>query len=389
MPISDHILDSDCDIEFPLILDFSRVEIGHLIVSLGEPKFRAKQLWRGLYHQIVTSFDEITSLSLSLRKTLNDRFLISAVEPSLTLTSKDKSTTKVLFRLSDGELIETVLMRYPQDGHRKGRKTVCVSTQVGCALGCTFCATGQQGFSRQLTVGEIVSQVLYMEKMARVEDEKEIRVGIRTKGERQGVTNVVFMGMGEPLANYDATLAAVRVLNDEQGIHLGARNITISTVGLIPQILKLAKEELQINLAVSLHASDNPTRDQTVPVNKRYPVNQLIDACRTYIELTNRRIFFEYVLLDGQNDSLKNADNLGTLLEGLMCHVNLIPVNPTSESSFNRPDCERGKEFQNKLSEYSIPSTLRMEKGIDINAGCGQLRTTFMNEIKLNVEKVN
>lgn len=381
MPISEHILDSDHQIESSLILDFSKEDIRQLMVSLGEPDFRANQLWRGLYHQIVTSFDEITSLSNALRKTLKERFLISSLEPSLTLTSKDKSTTKVLFKLSDSELIETVLMRYPPDGHRKGRKTVCVSTQAGCALGCTFCATGQQGFSRQLTVGEIVAQVLHMEKIARIEDEKEIRVGIRTKGEKQGITNVVFMGMGEPLANYDATLAAVRVLNDEQGVHLGARNITISTVGLIPQILKLAGEELQINLAVSLHAADNETRDQTVPVNKRYPLGQLIQACGTYIERTNRRIFFEYVLLDGQNDSLKDADNLGKLLEGLMCHVNLIPVNPTSGSSFNRPDRERGKEFQNKLSEYSIPSTLRMEKGIDINAGCGQLRTTFMNEI--------
>ena len=358
----------------PSIFDLTKAELNELMVELGEPAFRAGQVWRGLYHQAITSFDELTTLSLPLRGKLKDQFSITPLETEFSVTSKDKSTTKVLFRLADGELIETVLMRYPPDGHRRGRKTVCVSTQVGCALGCTFCATGQQGFSRQMTAGEIVAQVLYMERIARVEDELEITAGIRTAGERQGVTNVVFMGMGEPLANYDAMMTAIRVLNDEQGVHLGARHMTVSTVGLVPQILRLAGENLQINLAVSLHAPDNRTRSETMPVNKRYPLGQLIAACRKYIEVTNRRIFFEYVLLSGQNDSVEHADKLGILLNGLLCQVNLIPVNPTPGGPFERPDREASREFQKKLSEHGVASTVRTEKGVDINAGCGQLR---------------
>jgi 23S rRNA (adenine2503-C2)-methyltransferase len=199
-------------------------------------------------------------------------------------------------------------------------------------------------------------------------------MGVRTKGERQGVTNLVFMGMGEPLANYENTMAAIRVINDEQGVHIGARHITVSTVGLIPQILRLADEDLQLNLAVSLHAPDDETRSETMPINKRYPVKELVDACRKYVEKTNRRIFIEYVLLEGQNDSVEHAEKLGALLEGLLCHVNLIPVNPTTDGPYRRPDQAARKAFQLKLGEHGVPSTMRMEKGIDINAGCGQLR---------------
>jgi 23S rRNA (adenine2503-C2)-methyltransferase len=290
------------------------------------------------------------------------------------LTSADKTTSKALYRLRDGELIETVMMRYESDGHRRNRKTACISTQAGCALGCTFCATGQQGLRRNLTVGEIVAQVIEMQRIAYAEDEAQMTEGKRTKGELQGVTNVVFMGMGEPLANYRNTVAAIRVLNDGQGLNIGARHITVSTVGLIPQILELADEELQINLAISLHAPDNNTRSQTMPINKRYPVEDLIRACHKYADKTGRRIFFEYVLLKEQNDSVEQAQKLGRLLNGLHCHVNLIPVNPTKEGPFERTDLKAAKEFQGGLKQYGIPSTLRMEKGIDINAGCGQLR---------------
>ena len=219
-----------------------------------------------------------------------------------------------------------------------------------------------------------------MQRTARAEDEAEIAIGKRTRGELQGVTNVVFMGMGEPLANYDNTLAAVHVLNDGQGVNIGARHITLSTVGLVPEILKLADERLQINLAISLHAPDNATRSQTMPINQRYPVEQLIRACHKYVNKTNRRIFFEYVLLKEQNDSIEQAQKLGRLLNGLHCHVNLIPVNPTREGPFERTDQISAKIFQGGLKQYGIPSTIRMEKGIDINAGCGQLRARVIDD---------
>lgn len=365
----------------PSILDLSRNKLISALQEMGEKRFRTDQLWRSLYNEGVESFDQMSTLSKSFRQSLGKKYSITPFTELLSLTSEDGSTSKSLFRLHDGELIETVLMRYESDGHRRNRKTACISTQAGCALGCTFCATGQQGFRRNLSVGEIVAQVIAMQRTARTEDEAEIAVGKRTKGELQGVTNVVFMGMGEPLANYNNTLAAVRVLNDGQGVNIGARHITVSTVGLVPEILKLADEELQINLAISLHAPDNATRSQTMPVNKKYPVEQLIRACHQYADKTNRRIFFEYVLLKDQNDSIEQAQKLGRLLNGLHCHVNLIPVNPTREGPFERTDQTSAKIFQGGLKQYGIPSTIRMEKGIDINAGCGQLRDRVTSEI--------
>ncbi len=362
----------------PNILDLSKEELAKEVAALEEPPFRARQLWTALYRSLTPSFDDMTTLAKSLRTKLDSRFSVGQIEVARHERSADRSTDKLLFRLADGELIETVLMRYEADGHRKARKTVCVSTQAGCALGCTFCATGQQGFRRQLSVGEIVEQVMEMERLARAEDDAEIAAGERSRGERQGVTNVVFMGMGEPLANYDNTLAAVRVLNDDAGLHIGARHITLSTVGLPPQIRLLAGEDLQINLAVSLHAPDDRTRSETMPINERYPIAQLLDACRDFISSTNRRIFFEYVLLNGQNDSPGHAAKLGRLLQGMMCHVNLIPVNPTGSGPYDRPARDNAAEFQRVLSGHGVPSTLRVEKGIDINAGCGQLRARAM-----------
>ena len=358
----------------PSILELSRDELTSTMLEMGEKKFRADQLWRSIYHETAAGFDQMSTLSKSFRATLESKYSISTLTEAMALTSADGSTSKSLYRLHDGELIETVMMRYETDGHRRNRKTACISTQAGCALGCTFCATGQQGLRRNLTVGEIVAQVIEMQRIAYAEDESQVESGKRTKGELQGVTNVVFMGMGEPLANYKNTMAAIRVLNDGQGLNIGARHITVSTVGLIPQILQLADEDLQINLAISLHAPDNTTRSQTMPINKRYPVEDLIRACHNYADKTKRRIFFEYVLLKEQNDSLEQAQKLGRLLNGLHCHVNLIPVNPTKEGPFERTDLEAAKQFQGGLKQYGIPSTLRMEKGIDINAGCGQLR---------------
>ena len=365
---------SENPILLPSILELSREKLASAVVDMGEKTFRSTQLWRSLYRERVRSFDDISTLSKSFRQRLSGTYSISPLSELMFLTSSDSSTSKVLYRLNDGELIESVLMRYETDGHRRNRKTACISTQAGCALGCTFCATGQQGFRRNLTVGEIVAQVIELDRIAYKEDKIQVAEGKRTKGELQGVTNVVFMGMGEPLANYDNVMASIKVLNDPQGLNIGARHITLSTVGLVPQILKLAEEALQINLAISLHAPDNVTRSQTMPVNIRYPVEELIRACHKYADLTNRRIFFEYVLLKEQNDSVDQARKLGRLLNGLHCHVNLIPVNPTNQGPFERTDLQSAKEFQGGLKQYGIPSTIRMEKGIDINAGCGQLR---------------
>mgnify|MGYP005626674997 FL=1 len=365
---------SESSVPLRSILELSRNRLTSTMLKLGEKKFRADQLWRSIYHEAAASFDEMSTLSKTFRASLSEKYTISSVEQAMFVTSKDKSTSKALYKLHDGELIETVLMRYETDGHRRNRKTACISTQAGCALGCTFCATGQQGFRRNLTVGEIVAQVIEMQRIAYAEDEAQMEQGKRTKGELQGVTNVVFMGRGEPLANYKNVMAAIRVLNDGQGLNIGARHITVSTVGLIPQILQLAEEELQINLAISLHAPDNNTRSQTMPINQRYPVEDLIRACHKYANATGRRIFFEYVLLKEQNDSVEQAQKLGRLLNGLHCHVNLIPVNPTKMGPFERTDLNSAKEFQGGLKQYGIPSTVRMEKGIDINAGCGQLR---------------
>ncbi len=358
----------------PSILDFGKEDLEKLVVELGEPAYRARQVWKSLYGSLAPSFADMTTLAKSLRGKLEQAYTVSDIETAVHDRSRDASTDKLLFRLRDGELIETVLMRYAADDHRKSRKTVCVSTQAGCALGCTFCATGQQGFRRQLSSGEIVAQVIEMERLARAEDDAEIAAGRRTRGERQGVTNVVFMGMGEPLANYDNTLAAVRVLNDEQGLHIGARHITISTVGLPRQIERLAGEDLQVNLAVSLHAADDRTRAETMPINRRHPIGELLEACRAYVDRTKRRIFFEYVLLRDQNDSTAQAAKLGRLLQGMLCHVNLIPVNPTGAGPYARPQRETSAAFQETLARHGVPSTVRTEKGIDINAGCGQLR---------------
>ena len=369
------------------ILDFTREELELEVVDvLSQPKFRAKQIWQALHRECIQDFDAITTLPISLRKTLSERYVANPLATVMHLHSSDGSTDKLLFRLDDGELIETVLMRYEDDSHRRARKTVCVSTQAGCALGCTFCATGQQGFRRQLTVGEIVAQVIYMQRIALAEDEDEVRSGERERASIQGVTNVVFMGMGEPLANYENTLAAIRAINDPNGLAVGARHITLSTVGLVPQIIRLASENLQINLAVSLHAPDDETRSETMPINRRYPLDMLISTCRDYVQITGRRIFFEYVLLKDQNDSLSHADRLGELLAGLLCHVNLIPVNPTADGPYDRTESPQIKRFQNLLRRHGVPSTVRMEKGIDIDAGCGQLRDRVLATTELTAD---
>tara|TARA_B100000579_G_scaffold86857_1_gene68030 strand:- start:23115 stop:24203 length:1089 start_codon:yes stop_codon:yes gene_type:complete len=353
------------------IYNLTKKQMIELMEKNNFPKFRVDQLWRYLYKNDLNKFDDMKNISKELIVFLKKYFYIGSVEEVRSIISKDKSTYKSLFSLKDGQNVESVLMNYPSDDHRKPRKTICISSQVGCALGCTFCATGQQGFTRHLSSGEIISQVLYYKQL----DNKGFFDKVLDKPEKsyKGIKNIVFMGMGEPLANYENTINAIRILNDNQGTNFGARNITVSTVGLVPQILKLADEKIQINLAVSIHAPDNETRSQTVPVNKRYPIEMLIDACKEYIKKTNRKIFFEYVLLNEQNDTLDHAKKLGLLLKDMLCHVNLIPVNPTPKSDFYRSKSEEIKLFQNKLNSYGVPSTVRMEKGIEVSAGCGQL----------------
>ncbi|MDP6822892.1 MAG: 23S rRNA (adenine(2503)-C(2))-methyltransferase RlmN [Dehalococcoidia bacterium] len=372
--------DTSPETPLPSILDVSEDDLNYVVSQLGQPAFRARQLWRSLYHDGAQSFDEMTTLAKPFRAALEERYRISPVAPEVELRSADGSTDKVLFKLQDGELIETVLMRYGLDGHRRARRTVCISTQAGCALGCTFCATGQQGFRRQLSPGEIVAQVLHMRRVIRSENAALIAEGSAKKDEVTEITNVVFMGMGEPLANYNNTMGSIAVMNHGQGMNIGARHLTVSTVGLVPEIRKLAREPYQLNLAVSLHAPDDESRSRTMPVNKRYPIARLMHACRDYVETTNRRIFFEYVLLDRENDTPEHARKLADLLQGLMCHVNLIPVNPTEKGPYSRPNDRRSALFREILTRSGIPNTVRQEKGIDINAGCGQLRARSLDD---------
>jgi 23S rRNA (adenine2503-C2)-methyltransferase len=354
------------------LYDLSYEELEAWLTDRGEPSFRAQQVWRWLYQWLRTEFGQMSNLPKALRAELAGLATISVLEPLAEQWSDDGETLKVLFRLRDGHAVESVLMIYPPGGGPGGeRRTVCVSTQVGCAMGCVFCATGQpiaEGppLARNLTAGEIVAQVLHFDRTLREQEGRE-------PSERQ-VTNIVLMGMGEPLANYDATWKALRTLADDKGYNLGARRITLSTVGLVPGIRRMAEEPLQINLAVSLHAPNDELRDRLVPINRRYPLDELMAAVRGYLDRTSRRVTFEYALMDGVNDSRVLAQELAALLGGLLCHVNLIPMNPTSGSFLRGSSPEVVHAFQAELERWGIPVTVRRRRGVDIQAGCGQLR---------------
>jgi 23S rRNA (adenine2503-C2)-methyltransferase len=326
-----------------------------LVLSLGEPSYRADQVYRWLYQSLAASFEEMQNLPRPMRRRLEQMAHLQSLVPVDESRSSSGLTRKVLFTLPDGETIETVLMLYDS------RQTVCVSTQVGCPLGCPFCATGQSGFARNLTAGEIVGQVLYFAR--------------QLKEDGQSVSNVVFMGMGEPLLNYDATRQAVETLIDPRGYNLGARRITISTAGIVPGIQRLGEEGLQVGLAVSLHAPSDDLRETLVPVARRYPLRDLLSACRSYVKLTGRRVTFEYALVNDLNDSPQQARQLAHLLSRLLCHVNLIPLNPTADCPWRPSDKDRVEAFHLELRRLGINSTLRLRRGIDIEAGCGQLRS--------------
>ncbi len=350
-----------------LIYDLDFPTLTNLLQQWDEPAYRAKQVWQGLYQHLYNSPDEFTNLPNSLRSKLSTNLNFSPLKVKLFLDSSDGQTRKTLFELHDGHLIEAVLMRYdPNTNSGKGRRTLCISTQAGCAMGCVFCATGQMGFSRHLTSGEIVAQVMHY---ARALQEEQL-----------AVTNIVFMGMGEPFHNYDNSMAAIDRLNDPDGYNFGARRFTISTVGLVPQIKRFADEKRQVNLAISLHAADDAERLEIMPVNKRYKIDDVIQACRYYVEQTRRRVTFEWALISGVNDTPEVAHKLAKRLKGLLCHVNAIPLNPTEGYHGEATNRQRAMAFKEILEQAGIECTIRMRRGIDINAGCGQLA----GEVKSN-----
>lgn len=336
------------------LLDLTFEELLAALAELDEPAFRATQIWRAVFKDLVSSYAETTTLSKVLRQRLEDAIPWTSTTTLKSLPSSDHQTTKLLLQLNDGETIEVVVMRYAR------RNTACISTQVGCAMACKFCATGQSGFTRDLTTGEIIDQVLASARLLH--------------SESKHLSNVVFMGMGEPLANYEATLDAIRILNDPRGFSLGARSFTVSTVGIVPGIRRLSQESLQVNLAVSLHTADEALRSQLVPINHRYPVAEIVRACRAYVRATHRRVTFEIALIAGVNDSDKHAKQVAEALHGVLCHVNIIPFNSIAGSDWQASPNERVQAFAHIIESVGYPVTIRQSRGTDIQAGCGQLR---------------
>jgi len=358
------------------LLALTLPELQQWLVERGEPAFRAKQLYQWIYQQLATDFDSMSNLPKALRVRLAAEATIGPVVVRSELHSKDDRTRKILLELADGKLIESVLMLYPPLGEYSARATVCVSSQAGCAFGCTFCATGQMGFERHLSAGEIVAQVLYFARELRAAPWRA--AGLPGSQPIDHITNIVLMGMGEPLHNYNNVLKALRILNSADGFRLGARHMTVSTVGLVPAIRKLSHEPLQVNLAISLHAPTDELRGQTMPVNRKYPIAELIAACKDYIAETGRQVTFEYVLLSGVNDTPMHAHQLGELLAPLkqFAHVNCIPVN-TTDAGYRPPTPESIRTFRAILAEHGVSNSVRAERGDDIAAACGQLRTRF------------
>jgi 23S rRNA (adenine2503-C2)-methyltransferase len=380
------------------IYDLSPEKLAETMHGWGEPSYRASQVLHWLYKELVTDFDQMSNLPVALRRKLAQELRIGSAELVAQKISSDGWTRKVLLRMRDGNTVEAVLMLYYD------RATVCVSSQVGCAMGCSFCATGQMGFTRNLTSGEILEQVIWFNRWLREHPhEPPAQRGNRYVGRKPvggkrspdpdawfsshdpghgsderrpitAVTNIVFMGMGEPLVNYANLWAAIRTMNSPQGLGIGARRMTVSTVGVVPPIKRFALEDLAVNLAVSLHAPTDELRSSFMPINLRYSVADLIDACRQYVELTHRRITFEYVLISGVNDGLEQAQQLRDLLVGMLCHVNLIPLNPVPGTGMHATQREQVFAFQKVLDDAHIHTTVRIERGVDIAAACGQLK---------------
>lgn len=340
------------------LLSLTREELIALIISWNAPRFRATQIWRWIYHTLTDSFDEMVNLPKDLRQKLAENTYIGRLETVDRLISEDELTEKIVFKTLDGHFIESVLMHYTN------RHTVCVSSQIGCALGCVFCATGHSGFERDLTAGEISAQVLHFSR--------------QLADRNAHVTNVVLMGMGEPMMNYDNVWKSIINLNDGEGLALGTRRFTLSTVGIAPAIERMAGEGMAVGLAVSLHAPDDELRNKLVPINRRYPLGRVLEACHTYVQATGRRITFEYALLEGINDSDECALETAKLLSGMLCHVNLIPVNPSPGCEYTPSQRARAMAFQDILVKNGIQTTVRVSRGADIEAGCGQLRERYL-----------
>ncbi len=333
-------------------LDLQQLET--LLAAWGEPRYRAVQIWEWLYRHLVDEVGQMTSLSKSLRGHLAEETHLAAPSTLASQEALDGETRKDLLQLADGEQVEVVLMRYFE------RRSVCVSTQVGCAVGCQFCATGQMGLQRNLSSGEIVAQVLHFARALKAQDQR--------------ISHVVLMGMGEPFLNYENTLSAIRCLIHPQGFNLGQRHITLSTVGIAPGIRRFADEKLQVNLAVSLHAATDDVRSDLMPINRRYGLNDLFSAIDEYLEKTRRRVTFEWTLINGINDTLEQAEALANRLGGKLAHVNLISLNPTDGYSGIPSSPERIEAFVQALDRRHVSYTLRLRRGMDIQAGCGQLR---------------
>jgi len=325
------------------------------------PSFRAKQLFRNIHKNGVADFGEMTDLSKDLRSSLSENYYITKCEPLK--RKKSGNTIKQLLSYPDGETVETVLMMYSDRKDQKERNTLCVSTQVGCAMGCAFCATGMSQFARNLTAGEIIAQIWATNHSLKPNH----------------VTNIVLMGMGEPLANYDEVIKAIKLMNDPEGLNIGIRRITLSTSGLVPQLKKLAKEDLGIVLAISLHAPNDALRSELMPINRTYPLEDLMSAVDEYIKKTGKRVTFEYILLKDINDHPAHARELATLVRGKMININLIPYNTISDADFKRTPYEKVLAFRKILTEKGIDAIIREEMGGEIEAACGQLRRRNMH----------
>ena len=332
------------------IKDYNIEELKEELKNIGEKPFRAEQIYKWIYENRVSSFDEMTNLSLELREKLKENYQIKEFKIITKQVSSD-GTKKYLFDLLDGNAIETVLMEY-HHGY-----SICVSSQVGCKMGCKFCASTGIPFIRNLTSGEIIEQIMAVER----------DTGVR-------ISNIVFMGIGEPLDNYDNVVKAIRNINNPKGLNIGARHISISTSGLVPKIYKLAEENIQCTLSISLHATTDEQRSKMMPVNNSYNIEELLQACKDYIEKTHRRISFEYALAKENNDNLEDAKRLVKLLKGMLCHVNLIPINKIENGEFTKSSNENIMKFRDYLNEHGIVATIRRELGSDIDAACGQLR---------------
>lgn len=338
------------------IKEYDLKELKEELTKIGEKPFRAEQIFKWLYQEKVKEFGEMTNLSLELRKKLEENYTICNYKILKKQESKD-GTIKYLFDVLDGNAIETVLMSY-HHGY-----SICVSSQIGCKMGCKFCASTGINFVRDLTSGEIVEQILAVEQ----------DTGFR-------ISNVVFMGIGEPLNNYDNVINAIKIINNPKGLNIGARHISISTSGLVPRIYKLAEENIQCTLSISLHATNDEKRSSMMPINNAFNIAELMEACKYYIEKTHRRISFEYALAKDNNDNLEDAKELVKLLKGMLCHVNLIPINKIENGQYTKSSNENIMKFRDYLNDHGIVATIRRELGSDIDAACGQLRRKNLKE---------